>query len=265
MHPYTEECLILLSGLREEAAMRDDSQWALCVPLFERILHLRELQGNEDRVDTLETLDALAGCLKESGREAEALPLWERALAMTERMYPSDTKHPHPRTASLLNNLAVVYRKQGDHVEAERLWLKDLAICERTVGKRHPDTAVTLNNLAGIYKKRGYRTNRQEDKKEHAARMDELHKAKVMYSRALAIRINVYGENDPRLALTMHSLAAVHKEMKDFRSALPLLQKALVIQAESLGPDHPEAQATKKHLNQLYNRLKPKTVRIGNA
>ena len=160
--------------------MRDDSQWALCVPLFERILHLRELQGNEDRVDTLETLDALAGCLKESGREAEALPLWERALAMTERMYPSDTKHPHPRTASLLNNLAVVYRKQGDHVEAERLWLKDLAICERTVGKRHPDTAVTLNNLAGIYKKRGYRTNRQEDKKEHAARMDELHKAKVL-------------------------------------------------------------------------------------
>jgi tetratricopeptide (TPR) repeat protein len=265
-HPYTEETLVLLSKLREEAAMRDDTQWALCVPLYERILALRDAQGMEDRVDTMEVLDALAGCLKESGREPEAIQYWERALAMTERMFPMGSagkgNAPHPRTASLLNNLAVAHRQAGRDDKAQELWQKDLAICEATVGPNHPDTAVTLNNLAGIHKKRGMRKNRNEDPKEYAARMSELHTAKKMYKRALSIRSKVLPPQDPRLALTMHSLAAVYKEMKELREALPLLQDALEIQAAALGPEHPETQATKKHLAQLYNRLKPKTVTI---
>ena len=261
-HPYTEETLVLLSKLREEAAMRDDTQWALCVPLYERILALRESQGMEDRIDTMEVLDALAGCLKESGREPEAIQYWERALAMTERMFPHDAKHPHPRTASLLNNLAVAHRQAGRDDKALELWRKDLAICEATVGSNHPDTAVTLNNLAGIHKKRGMRVDRNESPQEYDARMAELHAAKKMYGRALSIRSKVLPPQDPRLALTMHSLAAVYKEMRELKKALPLLQSAVEIQAASLGPDHPETMATKKHLVQLYNRLKPKTVTI---
>ena len=262
-HPYTEETLVLLCKLREEVAMRDATQWALCAPLYERILALRDLQGGEDRIETMEVLDALAGCLKECGREAEAIQYWQRALDMTERMFPSDPKHPHPRTASLLNNLAVAHRQAGRDDKAMELWQKDLAICEASVGKHHPDTAVTLNNLAGIHKKRGMRKDRNETPEEYATRMTELHAAKKMYERALSIRSKVLGSEDPRLALTMHSLAAVYKEMRDLKAALPLLQDALEIQRASLGYEHPETVATQKHLAQLYNRLKPKTVRIG--
>eukprot|EP01043_Picozoa_sp_COSAG02_P097853 COSAG02_NODE_34046_length_490_cov_1.046036_1_plen_163_part_11 len=163
---------------------------------------------------------------------------------MTERMFPHDSKHPHPRTASLLNNLAVAHRQAGRDDKAMELWRKDLAICEATVGANHPDTAVTLNNLAGIHKKRGTRVDRNESPKEYAARMTELHAAKKMYDRALSIRSKVLPPQDPRLALTMHSLAAVYKEMRDLKKALPLLQSALEIQAASLGPDHPETLAT---------------------
>jgi hypothetical protein len=59
--------------------------------------------------------------------------------------------------------------RQGRDDEALKLWRRDLAICEETVGRSHPDTAVTLHNLAGVHKKRGTRKTRQESPEMFAA------------------------------------------------------------------------------------------------
>ena len=71
------------------------------------------------------------------GRHADALPLEERALAITETTLGPD----HPDTATRLNNLATTYRDLGRAAEALPLQQRALAISEMALGPDHPDTA----------------------------------------------------------------------------------------------------------------------------
>ena len=77
----------------------------------------------------------------------------------------------HPDMATSLNNLAMLYNKQGKYDEAEPLYQRALAINEKVLGPDHPDTATSLNNLAALYNNQG--------------KYDE---AEPLYQRALAIR-----------------------------------------------------------------------------
>ena len=61
----------------------------------------------------------------------------------------------HPGTALSLNNLAELYRVQGDYAAAEPLYKRALAIREKTLGAQHPSTATSLNNLALLYDSQG--------------------------------------------------------------------------------------------------------------
>ena len=54
----------------------------------------------------------------------------------------------HPDTASSLNNLAGLYRDQGNMRRRSRSTMRALAIREQQLGAEHPDTASSLNNLA---------------------------------------------------------------------------------------------------------------------
>jgi tetratricopeptide (TPR) repeat protein len=65
-----------------------------------------------------------------------------RALAICEQQLGTD----HPNTAASLNNLAMLYQKQGKYAEAEPLFKRALAICEQQLGTDHPDMATLRNN-----------------------------------------------------------------------------------------------------------------------
>ena len=51
-----------------------------------------------------------------------------------------------------LNNLAGLYRTQGDTAKAEPLYKRSLAIVEKALGPDHPDVATSLENLAKLYR-----------------------------------------------------------------------------------------------------------------
>ena len=85
--------------------------------------------------------------LYEAGRYEQAIPHWREALELGEREFGPD----HTSTATLLNNLAELYRAQGRYEVAEPLYKRALAIDEKALGPDHPHVAVTLNNLAGLY------------------------------------------------------------------------------------------------------------------
>ena len=57
-----------------------------------------------------ESLDNLASLLHDQGDLAAARPLYERALAIREKVLGPD----HPQTAQCLNNLAALLQDQGD-------------------------------------------------------------------------------------------------------------------------------------------------------
>jgi len=85
------------------------------------------------------------------GRYAEAEPLYQRALAISEKALGPE----HPNVANSLNNLAALYRGQGKYAEAEPLYQRALAIREKALGPEHPDVATSLNNLAALYRGQG--------------------------------------------------------------------------------------------------------------
>ena len=61
----------------------------------------------------------------------------------------------HPDVATSLNNLAVLYKKQGRYAAAEPLYKRALSIYEKALGPNHPSVATSLGNLAGLYRATG--------------------------------------------------------------------------------------------------------------
>ena len=97
------------------------------------------------------SLDNLAMLYQAQGKYAEAEPLYERSLAMTEKTLGPE----HPEVAQILNNLASLYQAWGKHAEAEPIIVRALAIMEKALGPEHPDVADSLENYAALLHKTG--------------------------------------------------------------------------------------------------------------
>ncbi len=67
---------------------------------------------------------------------ADAIPLFEHALAVRQRTLGSDD----PETLTSQNNLASAYQDAGQTAEAIRLYELNLEARERLLGPDHPST-----------------------------------------------------------------------------------------------------------------------------
>jgi tetratricopeptide (TPR) repeat protein len=76
--------------------------------------------------DTAQSLDNLASLLQDQSDRTRARPLYERALAIREKVLGAE----HPNTARSLNNLASLLQAQGDLAGARPLCERALAIRE---------------------------------------------------------------------------------------------------------------------------------------
>ena|ERR1700680_4968344 len=88
-----------------------------------------------------------------------------------------------------LNNLAELYRAQGQYAKAEPLYLQALEIEKKVLGPEHPNVARELNNLALLYDAQG-----------------QYAKAEPLYRQALAILQKVLPAN-PDLATLLENYA----------------------------------------------------------
>jgi tetratricopeptide (TPR) repeat protein len=61
----------------------------------------------------------------------------------------------HPDVGFSLNNLALVYMRQGRFTEAEPVFRRSLAIFEKALGAEHPNVGKALGNLAALYQSQG--------------------------------------------------------------------------------------------------------------
>jgi len=75
--------------------------------------------------------------------------------------------------------------------------------------------------------------------------------AEKLYLRSMEMWIVLLGENQPRLATTLHNLGAVYIELGRPAEAGPHLSRALAIWDATLGPDSPEATNTRRALARL--------------
>ncbi|MFF8534900.1 tetratricopeptide repeat protein, partial [Streptomyces sp. NPDC015532] len=143
-HP-SETALNLLHAAMPSGSPEDVQHW----PEWQELLsHVEAVNMHCRAPETISDLAVLLGqtaiYLTARGQAAQALPLEERALAITEAALGPD----HPSTAGRLGNLASMLSDLGRYTEALPLKERALAITEAALGPDHPDTALRLNNLA---------------------------------------------------------------------------------------------------------------------
>src|SRR5262249_38865375 len=87
---------------------------------------------------------ALAGCLREMGKQDEALTLARKALAIYRKALGDD----HPSTAQSLRAVGYCLRDRGRYAQALVLARQALALSRKTLGEDPPDTAARYNDVA---------------------------------------------------------------------------------------------------------------------
>lgn len=116
-------------------------------------LHIKTLRFNT--AASAELLHRTADCLDEQGQHQEAERFLLRAILIRKKLNKQAdlAADKSLELAKSLNNLAVLYFKQGRLVWAERLYYQVLWLRESVLGPASPTVARSLNNLAMLYLK----------------------------------------------------------------------------------------------------------------
>ena len=201
------------------------------------VLELEDAQRGVEATEGAESaalakaLNHLGFLVYRRGDYTQARPLWERALAIGEKVLGPE----HPNTANSLNNLAGLLAAQGDYAAARPLLERALAIYEKVLGPEHPGTANSLSNLAELLGEQG-----------------DYPAARPLSERALAIREKVLGPEHPGTSTSLNNLAGLLKEQGDYAAARPLYERALTIREKVLGPEHPRTATSLNNLAGLF-------------
>jgi tetratricopeptide (TPR) repeat protein len=289
IHPFVQE--VIRNGMTEEGRGRwakravravnqafplvERSNWAQCERLLPQAMAgaaLVETYGIETK-EAARLLNQAGLYLSERGRIARAEPLFQRALAIKEKVLGPDD----PSLATTLNNLATLYNRQGKYAEAGPPLERALAIFEKALGPDHPDVAASLTSLGFVQSeqggcaqaepllKRALAIKKKALGPDHpdvatslnnlAALFDDQGKykqAEPLYRRALAIDKKALGANHPGVARDLNNLALLNAKQGKYAEAETLYQRALAIIKKALGPDHPDVAANLNNLAALY-------------
>ena len=150
----------------------------------------------------------LATLLDFSGREVQAIPLYEQAISDYEGMTPPDTD----LAAQLRNNLAMIYKGMGKFALAEQHYLRSLETLEARRGRDSEEVAAVYNNLGSLYYTAGF-----------------ADQAKEMFSEALQIRLKLLGPDHPDVAQSYCNLATAAHELGDNATSIRNFENSLRI------------------------------------
>ncbi len=131
------------------------------------------------QASTVDELNKRVTELFRVGKFAEAIPLAQQVLAITEKALGPDD----PNVATTLNNLALLCNNQRRYADAEPLFKRSLAIREKALGLDDLNVATTLNNLAELYDNQG-----------------RYAEAEPLFKRSLAIREKALGPDHPKVS-----------------------------------------------------------------
>jgi tetratricopeptide (TPR) repeat protein len=208
------------------------ASWERCALLTPHLLAVCEGQGADVATEAkrADLLQRAASYFYGRAAYSQAQVLFERAVAIREEVLGPH----HPHTAHSLNNLAVLFKDQGDPARARPLFERALAIWETVRGPNHPDTAASLNNLASQLQADG-----------------DLVGARRLFERALTIWESVLGPEHPDTATGLSNLGFVLQAQGDLAGARPLFERALAIYEKDLGPEHSHTAASLNNLARL--------------
>lgn len=150
------------------------------------------LQRSGQPLDLAAAYDDLAVFHVDQGQNAEAMELFERALAIRE----AELGPKHPEVATTLNGLAIATAQNDEPVRAEQLFRKSLEIRREVLGPDHAQTAQSVKNLGSCLRFLG----RGDD-------------ALALYEEALAVWERALGPANPRVGEVLNNLGDLHVDL----------------------------------------------------
>jgi tetratricopeptide (TPR) repeat protein len=137
------------------------------------------------------------------------------------------------------HGLGDLYSDQGKLQEAEEMYQRALAGCEKALGADHTSTLNTVNNLGSLYSDQG-----------------KLKEAEEMYQRALVGYEKALGADHTSTLNTVNNLGSLYKDQGKLKEAEQMYQRALAGYEKALGADHetyPPTLNTVNNLGLLYS------------
>jgi len=167
--------------------------------------------------------------LYEEGRYKEAIEAQKAVVEVWKKVWGDQDR----KYSTGLNNLAELYKSQGQYETAEPLFRQSLAIDEKVLGTSHPAYAKSVSNLAALYWAEG----RYED-------------AEPLFIRVSEILEKALGDEHPDYATSLGNLAIVYEHHQNYQEAEWLMKKILEVR-KKVGEDHDYA-ASLTRLARLY-------------
>lgn len=238
--------------------------WPLCARLLSHAIAVVSV-APEDELLTNEagTLHhRIAHYLEETGDYHLSYSVYDKAITIRE-------KHLGPNDADLgtsVNNQGLVLHKLGNSRQAEPVLRRALAIREKAWGGDHPDVSQTLNNLAlavaelgrldegeKLLRRAKEILDNQSDEDYFEAKMtalanltgflsrrDKNEEAEGIVRDVVARRESKLGLDHPSVAYVLCHLAKLTAQNGKLDEALGHIERALAIQADTIGRVHPD-------------------------
>jgi tetratricopeptide (TPR) repeat protein len=232
-------------------------EFAKAEALDREALELRIQKFGREHVDVAATMKSLAHTLQGQHRYEEAESLLREAIAIDRKYIGSD----NGVIADNLVDLAKLLRLKGDLIAAEAP-IRDAIVIGRRLGDREVDVASHLNVLGAVLTERGEHEAAAESFEQALAtletngvegeargtvlqnlggtlRMLGSHDAAERRLReALAMRRELHGDSDARVARTLNSLGQVLSDKEDYPASEEMHRACLVMRRELFGEKH---------------------------
>ncbi len=205
-----EETLVAIGSLGHVRSVR--SQFADAERFLKQAYEGFESTLGEDSRRALVAANNYAGLLRRMGRESEALPIYEKNLAVRERRFGADD----PDTLASMNNLVAIYEALKRFDDAEVILNRLLPGCRKVFGDSDPRTLIVTHNYAVFLEGQG-----------------KANEATPLYSEILKTSRSVFPEGHPQTLAAIAALAGNLWDEKRFDESTPLMQEI----ADNLWPD----------------------------
>ncbi|CAF1463574.1 unnamed protein product [Adineta steineri] len=214
------------------------------------------------------------GIIKDDqGEYQEALPYFEKSLAIFQKTHPSN----HHRLGTSYNNIGLVYHSMGDYPKALSSHEKAITIRQQSLPPNNPDLGASYNNIGMVYDSMGdypkalsYYEKALEIQRESLPpnhpdltasynnigivyhSMGEYPKAFLSHEKALAMKRQSLSSNRFDWSMTYNNLGNLHNSMGNHPVALSFYEKALAIRQQSLPPNHPSLGTSYNNIGLVY-------------
>ena len=191
-----------------------------------------ELRAKLDTTNVEWQNDAARFIKEYQARYDDALEYLKRALRHSIIQYDEFNDW----TATLYNNIGLVYDSQGIYEKALVYHNRALEICEKVLGAEHPNVALSYNNIGVVYGSQG-----------------DYEKALEYHNRALAISEKVFGTEHPDVAQSYNNIGLIYYSQGDYEKALEYFKKTLAIYEKVFGTEHPNVATSYNNIGSIYN------------